>query len=128
MESLELMENEEFMVSYKIFKIMGDNRFMAQEMVKLAQEITMKEAPEDALSIVLRTYFGQKIAKSREKIREFEERYGVDVETFYDKLGTEIPLSLEYEGDYLEWDFELAKLKSLEEKYRGLEKEQNPLR
>ncbi len=93
---------------------------MAQEMVKLAQEITMKEAPEDALSIVLRTSLEQKMAKSREKIREFEERYGVDVETFYDKLGTKIPLSLEYEGDYLEWDFELAKLKSLEEKYKEL--------
>ena len=101
---------------------------MAQEMVKLAQEITMKEAPEDALSIVLKTYLEQKIAKSREKIRRFEEKYGVDVESFYDKLGTEIPLSLEYEGDYLEWDFELAKLKSLEEKYKELEKKQNPLR
>ena len=93
---------------------------MAQEMVKLAQEITMKEAPEDALSIVLKTYLEQKIAKSREKIRRFEEKYGVDVESFYDKLGTEISLSLEYEGDYLEWDFELAKLESLEEKYKEL--------
>lgn len=101
---------------------------MVQEMVKLAQGITMKEAPEDALSIVLRTYLEQKIAKGREKIRKFEERYDIDVETFYDKLGTEIPLSLEYEGDYLEWAFELAKLKSLEETYREFEKEQNPLR
>lgn len=71
--------------------------------------------------IVLRNYLEQKMANSREKIRRFEEKYGVDVETFYDKLGTEIPLSLEYEGDYLEWDFELAKLKSMEEKYRELE-------
>jgi hypothetical protein len=94
---------------------------MAQEMVKLAQEITMKEAPEEALSVVLKTYLEQKIAECKEKIRKFEKKYGVDVETFYDKLGTEIPLSLDYEGDYLEWDFELAKLKSLEEKYKGLE-------
>ena len=94
---------------------------MAQEMVKLAQEITTKEAPEDALGIVLKTYLEQKIAESKEKIRKFEEKYGVDAETFYDKLGTEIPLSLEYEGDYLEWDFELAKLQSLEEKYRELQ-------
>jgi hypothetical protein len=94
---------------------------MAQEMVKLAQEITMKEAPEEALIVVLKTYLEQKIAECKEKIRKFEKKYGVDVETFYDKLGTEIPLSLDYEGDYLEWDFELAKLKSLEEKYKELE-------
>jgi len=45
---------------------------MAQEMVKMAQEITMKEAPEEALGTILKTYLEQKIAECQEAIKRFE--------------------------------------------------------
>jgi hypothetical protein len=44
---------------------------MAQEIVKLAQEITAKEAPEEALGIVLKTYLS-KLQSLEEKYKELE--------------------------------------------------------
>jgi hypothetical protein len=77
---------------------------MAQEMVKLAQEITMKEAPEDALSIVLKTYLEQKIAECEARIRHFEKKYGMCFNDFYEKLGEWFSLSWEHEKDYMDWE------------------------
>lgn len=94
---------------------------MAQEMVKMAQEITMKEAPEEALSIVLKSYLEQKIAEYEEKIRHFEKKYGIGIKEFYEKLGEEFSLSWEHEKDYMDWDWATAGLKYLKEKLEKLE-------
>ena len=94
---------------------------MAQEMVKMAQEITMKEAPEEALGMVLKTYLEQKIAECQEAIKRFEEKYGVNITDFYEKLDEEFSLSWEHERDYMDWDWATAKLKNLKEKLGKLQ-------
>ncbi len=94
---------------------------MAQEMVKMAREITMKEAPEEALGIVLRSYLEQKIAECAEKIRCFEKKYGMNINDFYEKLGEEFSLSWEHEKDYMDWDWATAKLEHLKGKLGKLE-------
>ena len=94
---------------------------MAQEMVKLAREITMKEAPAEALGIVLKTYLEQKIAECEDKIRRFEEKYCMNINDFYEKLGDEFGLSWEHEKDYMDWDWATAKLELLKEKRGKLE-------
>jgi hypothetical protein len=93
---------------------------MAQEIVKLAQEITMKEAPEEALGIVLKTYLEQKIAECREKIKRFEKKYGMNINDFYEKLDEEFSLSWEHEKDYMDWEAATTNLRYFEETFKNL--------
>jgi len=46
---------------------------MAEEMVRMAREITMKEAPEEAFSMVLKTYLEQKFGEEFSLSWEHEE-------------------------------------------------------
>lgn len=91
--------------------------------MKLAQEITMKEAPEEALSVVLKTYLEQKIAECQEEIKRLEEKYGMSINEFYEKLGDEFSLSWEHEKDYMGWEAATTNLRYFKEALKNLEKE-----
>jgi len=88
---------------------------MAEEMVKMAREITMKEAPEEALSIVLKTYLEQKIAECETRIEHFEKKYGMSFNDFYEKFGEEFSLSWEHEKDYMDWEAATTNLQYFKE-------------
>lgn len=72
-----------------------------QELTKLAQEITGKERPEEALSTALKGYLEQQVERYQEVIRELEQKYGMSFEEFEKKLGQGLTLSWEHERDYL---------------------------
>jgi len=75
-----------------------------QELAKLAQEITGKERPEEALSAALKGYLEQQVEGYQEVIRELERKYGMPFEEFEEKLGQELTLSWEHERDYMAWE------------------------
>ena len=73
---------------------------MAQEMLRIAQEITAKKKPEEALYTTLRSYLEQRMEKCREEINDFELKYSMSFEEFKDKLSKELELSWEHEKDF----------------------------
>lgn len=75
-----------------------------QELTKLAQEITGKERPEEALGTALKSYLEQQVEGYQEVIRELEQKYGMSFEEFEKKLGQELTLSWEHERDYMAWE------------------------
>jgi hypothetical protein len=98
---------------------------MAQEVVKMAQEITTKEAPEEALSIVLKTYLEQKIAECTERIKHFEKKYGMSFNDFYEKLGEEFSLSWEHEEDYMDWEAATTNREYFKEAFEKLREDES---
>jgi phosphatidylserine/phosphatidylglycerophosphate/cardiolipin synthase-like enzyme len=62
------------------------------------------------------------IAPIRERIAEFERKYGMDFEEFEERLRQEE--SFEAWDDYIEWKAYLRKLKELQERLREIENAQ----
>ena len=93
---------------------------MAEEVLKLAQEITMKKTPEEAVKFMLVEYLEKKIAECEGTIRRFERKYGMNMKGFYEKLGVEFDLSWEHEKDYMDWDWAVVELEDLKEKLEKL--------
>ena len=63
------------------------------------------------------------IAPIRERIAEFERKYGMSLEEFEEKL-KESEESFEAWDDYIEWKAYVRKLKDLQEKLREIENAQ----
>lgn len=94
---------------------------MAEEMLKLAQEVTMKEKPEEALGVVLKGYLERRIAECKGEIKNFESKYDMSFVEFEEKLGKEFGLSYEHEMDYARWGAKLDELEELEKQLRNFE-------
>lgn len=93
---------------------------MAEEMLRIAEEITQKKTPEEAMRVVLMEYLEKKIAECKEEIQRFERKYGMDFEEFERRLGKEFSLSYEHEMDYAKWGARLDELEDLEQRLRQL--------
>ena len=87
---------------------------MSEDMLKIAQEITVKKTPEEAVRLVLVEYLNKKIAECRGEIQGFERRYGMDFREYERRLGKEFSLSYEHEMDYARWGARLDELDYLE--------------
>jgi len=87
---------------------------MAEEMLKIAQEITMKKSPEEAMKTVMVEYLEKKIAECKEEIQRYEKKYGMDFREYERRLGKEFSLSYEHEMDYARWGARLDELEDLE--------------
>lgn len=88
---------------------------MAEEMLKLFQEITMKKTPEEAMKLMIREYLEKKIAECKEEIEKFQRKYGMDFKEYERRLGREFRLSYEHEMDYARWGARLDELEDLEQ-------------
>lgn len=88
---------------------------MNQELIKLAQDITMQKDPDLALSLTLIGYLEQKIEACEEQIKGFEKKYRMGFKEYEKKLGKELELSYEHEKDYLEWEGAITNLKYFRE-------------
>lgn len=88
---------------------------MAEEMLKLVQEITMKKTPEEAMKLMIREYLEKKIAECKEEIEKFQRKYGMDFKEYERRLGREFSLSYEHEMDYARWGARLDELEDLEQ-------------
>jgi len=95
---------------------------MASRMLELAKELTGKRRVEDALATVIKGFIEARISELERKIEFFESKYGMGIKEFYEKLGSEFPLSWEHESDYMDWDLAIAELEDLKEKLKLLEK------
>lgn len=94
---------------------------MTKEMLKLAQEITMRKNPEEALSVVLKSYLERRIEECKREIKKFEKKYGMSFEDYKDKLGEEFPLSYEHEKDYMNWEAAITEYRILNEHFKKIE-------
>ncbi|MFQ6117521.1 MAG: hypothetical protein ACE5LQ_04570 [Candidatus Bipolaricaulia bacterium] len=81
-----------------------------QELTELAQEITGKERPEEALSTVLKAYLEQQIERYQKVIHGLEQKHGMSFEEFEKELGLKLPLSWEHEKDYMAWEEAITNL------------------
>ena len=101
---------------------------MAERVLKLIQEVTMRKDLEEAVGVVLRSYLEQKIAECKAEIRKYERRYGMSFEEFekriHDKeFSTEQERKhgiIQFENDYFEWSGAVDSLNYLREKLRLL--------
>ena len=87
---------------------------MTEDLLKIAQEITVKKTPEEAVRLMLVEYMDKKIAECREEIQKFERKYGMDFKEYERRLGKEFSLSYEHEIDYARWGARLDELDDLE--------------
>lgn len=87
---------------------------MTEDMLKVAQEITMKKTSEEAVRLMLMEYLDKKITECREEIQKFERKYGMDFEEYERRLGKEFSLSYGHEMDYARWGSRLDELDDLE--------------
>ncbi|KPV63344.1 MAG: hypothetical protein AOA65_1352 [Candidatus Bathyarchaeota archaeon BA1] len=101
---------------------------MNEGILKLAQEITMKKSPEEALSLIVRSYLEQRIAEYEGKINGFERKYRMCFDEFGLKLNDdESERALEEEFgdklhmDYMEWEAYSDGLKILKSKLSSLQ-------
>ena len=95
---------------------------LSEEILKIAREVTAREKPEEALTIILRRYIQGRIAECEEEIKKFESKYGMSIKDFYEKLGRDFPLTWEHERDYMDWDWAIAEIEELKERLKKLEK------
>lgn len=93
---------------------------MTPKILEFAQEITMKDTPEEAVSITLKVFIEQRIKKYKSDIKKFERKYGMSFKEFHKKLGREYDLSWEHEKDYLDWEEATTNLKYFEESSKRL--------
>ena len=87
---------------------------MTEDILKIAQEITMKKTTEEAVRLMLVEYMDKKVAECREEIQKFERKYGMDFKEYERRLGKEFGLSYEHEMDYARWGARLDELDDLE--------------
>ena len=92
----------------------------AQEMLKLAQEITREKSREGALGHILKGYLERRIKECEEEISKYENRYGMGFEDYKEMLGVKFALSYEHEKDYMNWEASMIE-------YRFLKDEKNKL-
>ena len=85
------------------------------QLKKLAQEVTGRNDPTEALWETLRSYIEHRIQHYRKEINRLESKYGLKYEGFAGKLNNEIDLSWEHEQDYMAWEEALTNLKHFED-------------
>lgn len=90
------------------------------QLKKLAQEVTGRDDPLEALEETLRSYIEQKLSHYRQEILRLEHKYGLTYEAFVRKLGQELLLTWEHEQDYMAWEEALTNLEYLENISRQL--------
>ncbi len=101
---------------------------MAEEMLTLTKEITMKESLEDALGIVLKDYLERRLADCKEEIKRYEAKYGMSFEEFEKRIrdkrfNEELEKkygTIQVENDYFEWGGAVTDLQYLKEKLGNL--------
>lgn len=81
------------------------------QLTKLAQEITGKDKPEEAVGAALKCYLEQKIKEYQEVVKRLEQKYGMSFEVFSAKLGQELSLSWEHEQDFMAWEEAITNLR-----------------
>lgn len=74
------------------------------ELTKLAQEVTGRDNPEEALEVALRSYLERKIDDYQQDIQDLEAKYGMNFEEFKERLGKELDLSWQHERDFMRWE------------------------
>ncbi len=85
-----------------------------RKLLEVAKELTGRERGEEALAEIVKTYVKHKLEEWQEKVKRFEEKYGMPFEEFEERLGRELDLSWEHERDYMDWDWALTELRRLE--------------
>lgn len=90
----------------------GDVMSMSKEaeLTKLAQEVTGRGSPEEALEVTLRSYLEQKIDDYRQDIQDLETKYRMSFEEFKERLGKELDLSWQHERDFMCWEEAITNL------------------
>ena len=91
-----------------------NNTLNETQLKKLAQEITGRNDPTEALEEALRSYVEERLSRYRITISRLENKYGLTYETFRQKLSKELPLSWEHEQDYMSWEEALTNLEYFE--------------
>jgi len=84
---------------------------MSEEMLRIAQETTMKKTPEEAFSVVLRGYLKGKMGECEREMRRYEEKYGMSFEDFEKRISDkgfagELERrhgAIRVEDDYFDW-------------------------
>lgn len=97
---------------------------MAEEMLSLTKEITMKKNLEEALGIVLKDYLERRIADCKEEVNKYEAKYGMSFEEFGKRIrdkrfNEELEKkygTIQVENDYFDWGGALTDLQFLKEK------------
>jgi hypothetical protein len=90
------------------------------QLKQLAQEITGRDDPLEALAETLRNYIEQKLGHYRQEILRLERKYGFTYAAFVEKLGQELPLTWEHEQDYMAWEEALTNLEYMQTLNRKL--------
>jgi hypothetical protein len=85
------------------------------ELRKLAQEVTGRDNPQEAIEETLRAYIELKLQDYQREILRLEQKYGVDYGTYVGKLDEELPLTWEHEQDCLAWEEAVTNLAYFEE-------------
>ena len=103
---------------------------MAEDIAKLAQEVTMKKTAEEALITILKNYLEKKITECEDEIRIYEKKYGMNFEEFEKKIKdikflTKLEKkygTIEVENDYFNWSGTVTDIQYLREKLEKLGK------
>ena len=85
-----------------------------KQLKKLAQEVTGRSDPTEALEETVRSYIEQKVSHCRQEITRLEHKYGLAFDAFARKLGKELPLSWKHEQDYMAWEEALTNIEYFE--------------
>ena len=81
-----------------------------KQLKKLAQEVTGRDDPAEALEETLWTYVDQKLSHYQQEAARLEHKYGLGFEAFARRLGKELPLTWEHEQDYMAWEEAVSNL------------------
>ena len=84
------------------------------QLKKLAQEVTGRADPTEALEETLRSYVEQKLSHYRQEVSRLEHKYALSFEAFTERLGKDLPLTWEHEQDYMAWEEALTNLEYFE--------------
>lgn len=84
---------------------------MAQDLLRLAKEVTMKESTEEAINVVLKDYLDRRMAECEKEMRRYEKKHGMSFEEFErrisdrefnEKLQKKYGV-IQVENDYFDW-------------------------
>ncbi|MEW5694221.1 MAG: hypothetical protein AB1765_13115 [Candidatus Hydrogenedentota bacterium] len=94
---------------------------------EIAKEITGKDKEDEAINLILRDVIIQKIREARDKIKEYETKYGMDYSSFEKRLkDSDFVRRIEQNGiirtenDFFDWGAQVTELSYLEEKLREI--------
>jgi hypothetical protein len=91
------------------------NRMLTEKQLKkLAQEVTGRADPTEALEETLRTYVEQKLGHYQQEVSRLEHKYALSFEAFTHSLGKDLSLTWEHEQDYMTWEEALTNLEYFE--------------